>query len=90
MLISKKRPKRRIFVHFCGFFSIFRRFLAFFCGFLGIFGRFYFAYYAQTPQFDKPTPVFTRKTLTSPKENPQKPCFFLNHDNFSLDFMNPH
>jgi len=58
--------------------------------FSNVFERFFLTYFTQTPQLDKPTPVFTPKTNVAPEKQPEKSLFFLNHDNFSPDFVDPY
>jgi len=69
----------QIFEYFRIFHIIFRIFLNVFERFRifsNVFERFFLAYFAQTPQLDKPTPIFTLKTNIAPKNNLKKPRFF--------------
>jgi len=80
-----------IFEYFTQLFEYFQTFsnvFEYFQTFSNVFERFFLAYFTQTPQLDKPTPVFTLKTNIAPKNNPKNPIFSLNHDNFSPNFVN--
>jgi len=76
-----------IFERFTSFFEYFQTFsnvFEYFQTFSNVFERFFLTYFTQTPQLDKPTPVFTPKINIAPKKYPEKSYFPLNHDNFSL------
>jgi len=83
--------KLNIFKYFQTFHTTFRIFsnvFEYFQTFSNVFERFLLAYFAQTPQLDKPTPVSTPEINIAPKNNLKKPYFSLNHDIFSPNFVN--
>jgi len=72
------------FQTFSNIFEYFTQSFEYFQTFSNVFERFFLTYFAQTPQLDKPTPIFTLKTNIAPKNNLKKPYFSPNHDIFSL------
>jgi len=75
---------RKKLLKFSNIFERFTSFFEYFQMFSNVFERFFLTYFTQTPQLDKPTPVFTPKINIAPKKYPEKSYFPLNHDNFSL------
>jgi len=67
--------------HFCSFFTqnvrIFTQNVRIFTQNVRIFDHFFLAYFTQTPQLDKLTPVFTPKINIAPAKISQKTLFFL-------------
>jgi hypothetical protein len=89
-LVAEKTTQKSAFFHtFHTTFRIFSNVFEYFQTFSNVFERFFLAYFTQTLQLDKPTPVFTPKINIARKNNLKKPYFALNHDNFTPNFVNP-
>ena len=72
---SNFRIFSNIFKRFTLLFERFTLLFEYFQSFSNVFERFFLAYFTQTPQLDKPAPVFTPKTNIAPKNNLKKPYF---------------
>jgi hypothetical protein len=71
-LCGKKSAKfSNIFKRFTQLFEYFRTFYTSFQTFSNVFKRFFLTYFAQTPQFNLPNPIFTSKTNIPPKITPK-------------------